>query len=218
MDGIRWIVEDALKFVRREARRGRRYDGIVLDPPAYGRGAAGEKWVLEEHINEMLSLCGELLAARGSFLVLNLYSMGLLRTAGPDGGPAARRRVLFGAVRRALLLRSFRQVASAGSLLPDVEAVTPGLSFSVRASACTQACGSETGGSGTAETAVICREGMCRTAGGQSCDDYVFYVPTTTGPCMYAVRFGRTLSGRSFDRSIRSRGSRNRHRYYGVYN
>ncbi len=77
MDGIRWIVEDALKFVRREARRGRRYDGIVLDPPAYGRGAAGEKWVLEEHINEMLSLCGELLAARGSFLVLNLYSMGL---------------------------------------------------------------------------------------------------------------------------------------------
>ena len=77
MDGLRWIVEDALKFVRREARRGRRYDGIVLDPPAYGRGAAGEKWVLEEHINEMLSLCGELLSARGSFLVLNLYSMGL---------------------------------------------------------------------------------------------------------------------------------------------
>ena len=77
MDGIRCIVEDALKFVRREARRGRRYDGIVLDPPAYGRGAAGEKWVLEEHINEMLSLCGELLSARGSFLVLNLYSMGL---------------------------------------------------------------------------------------------------------------------------------------------
>ena len=77
MDGIRWIVEDALKFVRREARRGRRYDGIVLDPPAYGRGAAGEKWVLEEHLNEMLSLCGELLSARGSFLVLNLYSMGL---------------------------------------------------------------------------------------------------------------------------------------------
>lgn len=80
MDGIRWIVEDALKFVRREARRGRRYDGIVLDPPAYGRGAAGEKWVLEEHINEMLSLCGELLSARGSFLVLNLYSMGLSST------------------------------------------------------------------------------------------------------------------------------------------
>ena len=57
---------------------------------------------------------------------------GTLRTAGPDGGPAARRRVLFGAVRRALLLRSFRQVASAGSLLPDVEAVTLSLSFSAR--------------------------------------------------------------------------------------
>ena len=73
-------------------------------------------------------------------------------------------------------------------------------------------------GCGTAETAVICQEGMCRNAGGQSCDDYVFYVPTTTGPCMYAVRFGRTLSKRSLDRSIRSRGNRNRHRYYGVYN
>lgn len=77
LDGIRWIVEDALKFVRREVRRGRRYRGIILDPPAYGRGAAGEKWVLEEHIDEMLTLCGRLLEAHGSFLVLNLYSMGL---------------------------------------------------------------------------------------------------------------------------------------------
>lgn len=77
LDGIRWIVEDALKFVRRELRRGRRYDGIILDPPAYGRGADGEKWVLEENINEMLSACGALLEPRRSFLVLNLYSMGL---------------------------------------------------------------------------------------------------------------------------------------------
>ena len=77
LDGIRWIVEYALKFVRREVRRGRRYRGIILDPPAYGRGAAGEKWVLEEHIDEMLTLCGRLLEAHGSFLVLNLYSMGL---------------------------------------------------------------------------------------------------------------------------------------------
>ena len=77
LDGIRWIVDDALKFVRREERRGRRYRGIILDPPAYGRGAAGEKWVLEEHIGEMLALCGRLLEAHGSFLVLNLYSMGL---------------------------------------------------------------------------------------------------------------------------------------------
>ena len=73
---IRWVVEDALKYVRREVRRGRRYDGIILDPPAYGRGAAGEKWVLEQNLLEMLDCCASLLAADG-FVVLNLYSMGL---------------------------------------------------------------------------------------------------------------------------------------------
>jgi 23S rRNA (cytosine1962-C5)-methyltransferase len=74
--GIRWIVDDALKFVRREVRRGSLYDGIVLDPPAYGRGPDGEKWVLEQGLDEMLELCAGLLKPRG-FLVLNLYSMGL---------------------------------------------------------------------------------------------------------------------------------------------
>ena len=77
MDGIRWIVEDALKFVRREVRRGNIYDGIILDPPAYGRGANGEKWVLEENIGEMLECCAALLNPQHGFLVLNLYSMGL---------------------------------------------------------------------------------------------------------------------------------------------
>lgn len=77
LDGVRWIVEDALKFVRREVRRGNRYDGIILDPPAYGRGANGEKWVLEENIGEMLECCAELLDRERGFLVLNLYSMGL---------------------------------------------------------------------------------------------------------------------------------------------
>lgn len=80
LDGIRWIVEDAMKFVLREVRRGNRYDGIVLDPPAYGRGANGEKWVLEEHIAPMLDACAQLLAPHDSFLVLNLYSMGLSPT------------------------------------------------------------------------------------------------------------------------------------------
>lgn len=80
MDGIRWIVEDAMKFVQREVRRGNRYDGIILDPPAYGRGANGEKWVLEENIAQMLECCAELLMPKDSFLVFNLYSMGLSST------------------------------------------------------------------------------------------------------------------------------------------
>ncbi len=79
LEGIRWVVEDALKFARREVKRGHRYDGIILDPPAYGRGPEGEKWVLEQNIAEMLALCAELLSD-GGFLVLNLYSMGLSAT------------------------------------------------------------------------------------------------------------------------------------------
>ena len=80
LDGIRWIVEDALKFVQREVRRGNRYHGIILDPPAYGRGANGEKWILEDNICEMLECCARLLEPQGAFLVLNLYSMGLSST------------------------------------------------------------------------------------------------------------------------------------------
>ncbi len=80
LEGIRWIVEDALKFVQREVRRGNKYSGIILDPPAYGRGANGEKWVLEENICEMLECCAALLEPTNSFVILNLYSMGLSST------------------------------------------------------------------------------------------------------------------------------------------
>ena len=80
LEGVRWIVEDALKFVQREVRRGNRYNGIILDPPAYGRGANGEKWILEDNIGEMLECCARLLEPCGAFLVLNLYSMGLSAT------------------------------------------------------------------------------------------------------------------------------------------
>ncbi len=76
LDGIRWIVDDAMKFVKREVRRGNKYNGIILDPPAYGRGPEGEKWVLEEEINELTRLCSCLLEEQKSFLLLNLYSMG----------------------------------------------------------------------------------------------------------------------------------------------
>ncbi len=77
LEGIRWIVDDALKFARREVKRGKKYNGIILDPPAYGRGPDGEKWILEENLNELLGLCSRLLEPQNSFLVLNLYSMGL---------------------------------------------------------------------------------------------------------------------------------------------
>jgi 23S rRNA (cytosine1962-C5)-methyltransferase len=76
LSDIRWIVEDALKFVKREVRRGSQYQGIILDPPAYGRGADGEKWILEESINEMIRLCHELLVKEQGFLILNMYSIG----------------------------------------------------------------------------------------------------------------------------------------------
>ena len=76
MDGIRWIVEDALKFVHREVKRGKRYHGIILDPPAYGRGPDGEKWVLEENIALLIEACRKLLEPNDGFLILNLYSMG----------------------------------------------------------------------------------------------------------------------------------------------
>lgn len=72
---IRWIVDDAMKFVQREVRRESQYQGIILDPPAYGRGPKGEKWILEENINELLKLCAKLLDPERHFLVLNMYSL-----------------------------------------------------------------------------------------------------------------------------------------------
>lgn len=76
LDNIRWVVEDALKFARREARRGNLYQGIILDPPAYGHGPDGEKWKLDECLFDMLREVASILAPRDSFLVLNLYSNG----------------------------------------------------------------------------------------------------------------------------------------------
>ena len=79
---IRWVVEDALKFVQREVRRGNSYSGIILDPPAYGRGADGEKWILDENLNEMIHHCSKLLLPENSFLILNMYSIGFSALVG----------------------------------------------------------------------------------------------------------------------------------------
>lgn len=76
LDNIRWMAEDALKFVKREARRGNFYQGILLDPPAYGRGPEGEKWVLEEHIDDMLRSVKEILDPKEHILLTNVYSLG----------------------------------------------------------------------------------------------------------------------------------------------
>ncbi len=73
---IRWVVEDALKFVKRELKRGKKYNGIILDPPAYGHGPNGEKWKLEDHINEMMQDVVKLLDPDEHFLILNTYSLG----------------------------------------------------------------------------------------------------------------------------------------------
>lgn len=72
---IRWIVDDASKFTAREVRRGRRYDGILLDPPKFGRGPTGEMWRLEEHLAPLLADCRRLLDADSRFLVLTVYAV-----------------------------------------------------------------------------------------------------------------------------------------------
>ncbi len=76
-DKIRWIVDDCKKFVEREIRRGNIYDGIIMDPPSYGRGPNGEVWKLEDSIYDFVELTMKLLAKKNSFLILNSYTTGL---------------------------------------------------------------------------------------------------------------------------------------------
>lgn len=76
LDNIRWVIEDAMAFVRREHKRGKKYNGIILDPPAYGHGANGEKWKLEDMIAEMIGMVTELLEPEDHFLLMNTYSLG----------------------------------------------------------------------------------------------------------------------------------------------
>ncbi len=75
-ENIRWVFDDAMKYVQREVRREKKYQGIILDPPAYGRGPDGEKWILEEQINELLKYCKLILDTDNHFFILNLYSLG----------------------------------------------------------------------------------------------------------------------------------------------
>jgi 23S rRNA (cytosine1962-C5)-methyltransferase len=74
---IRYIVDDCVKFVEREIRRGNRYDGIIMDPPSYGRGPKGEIWKIEEQIHDFIKLCTEVLTEKPLFFLVNSYTTGL---------------------------------------------------------------------------------------------------------------------------------------------
>ncbi len=77
---VRWLVDDCLKFVKREIRRGNKYDAVIMDPPSYGRGPDGEVWKLEQQLAELLSETGKLLSDNAAFLFLNSYTGGLSPT------------------------------------------------------------------------------------------------------------------------------------------
>lgn len=79
---IRWVHEDALKFVKREVKRGNKYSGIIMDPPPYGRGPDGEKWTLQEKLNELILLSSQLLEDKNSFFILSMYAVGLSSLVG----------------------------------------------------------------------------------------------------------------------------------------
>ena len=77
---IRYIVDDCVKFVKREIRRGSRYDGILMDPPSYGRGPTGEMWKIENDLYPLVELCAELLSDDPCFFLINSYTTGLAPT------------------------------------------------------------------------------------------------------------------------------------------
>ena len=77
---VRFIVDDVIKFVKREIKRGNKYDAIVMDPPSYGRGANGEVWSIEKDLEGLLELCVSILSEEPAFLVINTYTGGLSGT------------------------------------------------------------------------------------------------------------------------------------------
>jgi 23S rRNA (cytosine1962-C5)-methyltransferase len=74
---VRWLVDDCLKFVKREIRRGNKYDAIIMDPPSYGRGPSGEIWKIEDSVDELITLTSQLLSNDPLFFLVNSYTTGL---------------------------------------------------------------------------------------------------------------------------------------------
>lgn len=81
---IRWVYEDAFKFVKREVKRGSRYNGIIMDPPPYGRGPEGEKWTLQEQLDDLVRMSSALLEGQKSFFILSMYAVGLSAIVGAN--------------------------------------------------------------------------------------------------------------------------------------
>jgi len=77
LQDIRWVYEDAFKFVKREVKRGNKYNGVIMDPPPYGRGPEGEKWTLQEQLDELLHMSSSLLEKKHHFYILSMYAAGL---------------------------------------------------------------------------------------------------------------------------------------------
>lgn len=82
LSDIRWVYEDAFKFVRREVKRGNHYNGIIMDPPPYGRGPEGEKWTLQEQLNELVEMSSKLLDEQNRFFIMSTYAVGLSPVVG----------------------------------------------------------------------------------------------------------------------------------------
>ena len=108
---IRWIAEDAVKFAKRELKRGNRYDAVILDPPSYGHGPRGEVWRLAKHLPRLLQLCGELTAGRPEFMLLTCHTPGydadvlrrmMLEHFDPSGNVVARAATIRSAAGREL--------------------------------------------------------------------------------------------------------------------
>ncbi|MCI8965586.1 MAG: SAM-dependent methyltransferase [Clostridia bacterium] len=74
---VRFIIDDVVKFVKREIRRGNKYDGIIMDPPSYGRGKNGEVWQFEDNISDLVELCTEILSEKAIFFLINSYTTGI---------------------------------------------------------------------------------------------------------------------------------------------
>ncbi|MEP6735404.1 MAG: class I SAM-dependent methyltransferase [Chryseolinea sp.] len=84
LEDIRWVYEDAFKFVRREVKRGNTYNGIIMDPPPYGRGPEGEKWTLQDQLEELIHMTSTLLEKKQSFFILSMYAVGLSAIVGAN--------------------------------------------------------------------------------------------------------------------------------------